>query len=123
MDVRVSALYFSDHGENVYDEGDYYGHNYSDKIPHANVEIPFLLWLSRSQRKYLNAHNFPVESRLHTPYMIDDPFHTVIDHCCISTPCFDKIRSSLNHDFDSTRSRILEDGNVYNTFDRPACLR
>ena len=42
-DVRISALYFSDHGENVYDEGDYCGHNYSDRIPHANVEIPFIL--------------------------------------------------------------------------------
>ena len=112
-DVRVSALYFSDHGENVYDEGDYCGHNYSDRIPHANVEIPFVLWLSPSQREYLNAHNSPIEDRLHTPYMIDDLFHTVIDLCCIATPCFDKTKSFINPDFDSTRRRILEDGNEY----------
>ena len=35
--VRISALYFSDHGENVYDEGDYAGHDYSGNIPRANV--------------------------------------------------------------------------------------
>ena len=112
-EVRVSALYFSDHGENVYDEGDYCGHNYSDKIPNANVEIPFILWLSPSQKEHLDAHNYPVASRLHTPYMIDDLFHTIIDISDISTPCFDKTRSFLNPDFDSTRPRILEDGNVY----------
>ena len=112
-EVRVSALYFSDHGENIYDEGDYCGHNYSDKIPNANVEIPFVLWLSPSQKKYLDAHNYPVTSQLHTPYMIDDLFHTIIDLCGIAIPCFDKTRSFINPDFNSTRPRILEDGNVY----------
>ncbi len=111
--VRISAIYFSDHGENVYDEGDYCGHNYSDKIPHANVEIPFLLWLSPSQKEHLAAHQSPVENRLHTPYMIDDLFHTIIDLSDIVTPCFDKTRSFVNVDFDSTRRRILEDGNEY----------
>ena len=114
-DMRISVLYLSDHGENVYDEGDYSGHNYSDRIPHANVEIPFILWLSSSQREHLDTHDFLVESRLHTPYMIDDLFHTIIDLCCIATPCFDKTRSFLNPDFDSTRHRILEDGNEYRT--------
>ena len=112
-DVRVSTLYFSDHGENVYDEGDYCGHNYSDRIPHANVEIPFVLWLSPSQKEFLETHNCPLGDRLHTPYMIDDLFHTVIDLCCIATPCFDKTRSFINPGFDSTRPRILEDGNEY----------
>ena len=112
-EIRVSALYFSDHGENVYDEGDYCGHNYSDRIPRANVEIPFVLWLSLSQKEYFDAQNYPVGSRLHTPYMIDDLFHTIIDLSGITTPCFDKTRSFLNPDFDSTRPRILEDGNVY----------
>ena len=113
-DVRVSAIYFSDHGENVYDEGDYSGHNYSGKIPYANVEIPFILWLSPSQQNYLDTQNSPVRSRLHTPYMIDDLFHTILDLSGIATPCFDKTRSFLNKDYDSTRPRILEDGNVYN---------
>ena len=113
--VRVSALYFSDHGENVYDEGDYCGHNYTDKIPCTNVEIPFVLWLSPSQKEYLDAHNCLTVSRLHTPYMIDDLFHTIIDLCNIATPCFDKTRSFINQSFDSTRQRILEDGNVYGT--------
>ncbi len=111
-DIRVSALYFSDHGENVYDEGDNCGHNYSGSIPKSNVEIPFVLWLSPSQMKYLEARHSLVD-RLHAPYMIDDLFHTLIDLSDIATPCFDKSRSFINSDYDATRPRILEDGNLY----------
>ncbi|MBR4787496.1 MAG: phosphoethanolamine transferase [Bacteroidales bacterium] len=112
-DVRVSALYFSDHGENVYDEGDNCGHNYSGSIPNANVEIPFVLWFSPSQREYLDARHSPIVNRTHTPYMIDDLFHTILDLSDIATPCFDKSRSFINSDYDATRPRILEDGNPY----------
>ena len=112
--VRVSALYFSDHGENVYDEGDYSGHDYSDRIPKANVEIPFLLWLSPSQRECLVTNNPHLVQQTHTPYMIDDLFHTIIDLGYINTPCFNKKRSFVNSDFDTTRQRLMEDGNIYN---------
>ena len=103
-DVRVSALYFSDHGENVYDEGEYAGHDYSDKIPHANVEIPFILWFSQPRAYYHDPS---------TPYMIDDLFHTIIDLGCIKTDCFEPQRSFINSDYDSSRGRLLEDKKYY----------
>ena len=111
--VRISALYFSDHGENVYDEGDYAGHDYSDHIPNANVEIPFILWLSPSQKEYLNTHDPLIEQRLHTPYMIDDLFHTLLNLCGIETSTFNPSRSFINPAYDSTRTRILENGGLY----------
>ena len=112
-DVRVSSIYFSDHGENVYDEGDYAGHDYSDEIPNANVEIPFILWFSPSQRVYLNNYCPQLTTRTHTPYMIDDLFHTIIDACCITTPCLDTTRSFINPSFNNTRKRTLETGKEY----------
>jgi len=111
--VRITALYISDHGENVYDEGEYCGHDYAGKIPNANIEIPFLLWLSPAQKKYWENNHPPSHQRLNTPYMIDDLFHTIIDIAGISTPCFDSSRSFVNTAYDSTRLRLLEDGNVY----------
>ena len=45
--------------------------------------------------------------------MIDDLFHTIIDIAGISTPCFVPSKSFLNTAYDSTRLRLLEDGNVY----------
>ncbi len=111
--IRISAIYLSDHGENVYDEGDYSGHDYSDRIPNANVEIPFIMWFSPSQREYAATHYPQLIERQNTPYMIDDLFHTIIDLGCIATPCFDKTRSIVNSDYDNTRPRLLEDGNLY----------
>ena len=111
--VRISTLYFSDHGENLFDEGDYAGHDYSNHIPNANVEIPFILWFSPSQKDYLDTHNLPIEQRLHTPYMIDDLFHTLLDLCGIETPSFNPTRSFINPTYDSTRPRIIENGEIY----------
>jgi heptose-I-phosphate ethanolaminephosphotransferase len=111
--IRISALYFSDHGENVYDKGDYAGHDYSDHIPNANVEIPFIIWLSPSQREYTAIHYPQLAERQHTPYMIDDLFHTLINISGIATPCFDKTRSFINPTYDSTRVRTLENGGIY----------
>ncbi len=111
--VRISALYFSDHGENVYDEGDYCGHDYSGKIPHANVEIPFVLWFSESQQASLQSENVCLEQRLHAPYMIDDLFHTLMDLAAVRASCFDDRRSLVNKGFDASRKRILEDGSCY----------
>lgn len=111
--VRISTLYFSDHGENVYDEGDYCGHDYSGRIPHTNVEIPFVLWLSESQRAFFRSQGVSLEQRIHTPYMIDDLFHTLIDLSSVRASCFDDSRSLVNKDFDASRKRILEDGRCY----------
>lgn len=112
-EVRVSALYFSDHGENVYDEGEYAGHDYSDKIPHANIEIPFIFWFSQSQTNYLEEHCSFFERDASTPYMIDDLFHTIIDLGGISTNCLDASRSFINSNYDASRKRLLEDKNYY----------
>ena len=111
--VRVSALYFSDHGENVYDEGDYAGHDFSGRIPHANVDIPFIFWFSPSQAEYLQEEYGFLDRDLSTPYMIDDLFHTIIDLSCITTDCFDASRSFINSSYDASRPRLLEDNKLY----------
>lgn len=112
-DVRISALYFSDHGENVYDEGDYAGHDYSGNIPRANVEIPFVFWFSESQIEHLRKNGSFLERDLHTPYMIDDLFHTIIDLSDVETDSFEPQRSFINKDYNSTRKRILENWKEY----------
>ena len=111
--IKTSAIYFSDHGENVFDEGDWAGHDYSNKIPHSNVEIPFILWFSPSNFLGNTYKDINKSTRLHTPYMIDDIFHTIIDLTYIRTPCFDSTRSIINPHFNVSRPRLLEDGYIY----------
>ncbi|MBT3208417.1 MAG: phosphoethanolamine transferase [Bacteroidetes bacterium] len=108
-----SAIYLSDHGENVYDEQNKIGHDYSKKLPKANVDIPFIIWLSR---EYIKSHplkvNF-VRSNSRKPFITDDLFHSIIDLIEIQTPYFEEKRSIFNKRFNDTRQRILEDGKDY----------
>ena len=103
--VRLTALYFSDHGENVYDEGEYAGHDWSGSIPRVNVEIPFIVW--RPQWEEMQR------GHVATPYMIDDLYHTLLDLAGVATPGFDSSRSVVNAHYNAGRERRLEDGNVY----------
>ncbi len=111
--IRTSCLFFSDHGKNVYDDGDYAGHDFSDSIPDANIEIPFVFWFSDSQRTYLAEYSDVFCKDAHTPYMTDDLFHTIIDMCCISVDCLDETRSFINVNYNGSRRRLLDDGNYY----------
>ncbi|MBW7869231.1 MAG: phosphoethanolamine transferase [Brumimicrobium sp.] len=109
----VSAIYLSDHGENVYDENDVVGHVYAGKLPKANVEIPLILWLSDAYK-----HKYPqkiplIEQNLNAPYVSDDLFYSILDLNQIQTPLFEPSRSIFHKQFNAQRKRILEDGFDY----------
>ena len=108
-----TAIYLADHGENVYDENNDVGHGFAGKLPHANVEIPFLLWLSPhflTDSVVTRAHLNNVRE---IPFVSDDLFHAVIDIAQIKTSYLNKTRSLFNPAFASNRRRILEDGIEY----------
>ncbi|MDA3953736.1 MAG: phosphoethanolamine transferase [Bacteroidales bacterium] len=108
-----SAIYLSDHGENVFDELDRVGHDYSKTLPKANVEIPFIVWLSESYMiKYPEKVKI-IESNIHKPFVSDDLFHSILDLNFIESPIFDGRRSLFSKSFDETRKRILEDKKDY----------
>jgi len=109
----MSAIYLSDHGENVYDEFDRVGHDYSGKLPKANVEIPFLVWVSYKYRAMNPVKESIIKSNLHQPYVTDDLFHSIMDLNGIQSKYFEEKRSIFNEEFDETRKRILEDGKDY----------
>ena len=111
--TRVHAIYLSDHGENVYDEGENAGHDYADTIPYANVEIPFVLWLSRQDTLQDTAFYHQVQSRLSWPFMSDDLFHLLLDLDHIYTPCFKPERSLFHPSYQKERTRTLMDGRIY----------
>ena len=64
-------LYFSDHGEEVYETQDEYGHFLGDASK-PMYDIPFVLWQSDEFKK-----NRPIRFRTHREYMIDDLIHSV----------------------------------------------
>ncbi|MDY7396652.1 phosphoethanolamine transferase [Aureibaculum sp. 2210JD6-5] len=74
-DLIASSIYTSDHGENVYDELDLYGHSYIKSIPKSNVEIPFLLWMSPSFKAMDSERVEIIKSNVNKPFMVDDLYH------------------------------------------------
>ncbi len=109
----AASLYISDHGENVYDELNTAGHDYTDKIPKANVEIPFLVWLSDSFKQKFPGKTRLIRGRVNTPYATDDLFHSIIDLNYINTTHLIPERSVFHSKYNQNRKRILADGNNY----------
>ena len=117
--TRVHALYLSDHGENVYDAGESSGHDFADTIPYANVEIPFMLWLSAQDTLRDTAFYHRVQARRSWPFMSDDLFHLLLDLDGIATPVFQPERSLFNPAYRRERPRLLMDGRIYRALSVP----
>lgn len=107
------ALYISDHGENVYDEFDRVGHDFSNELPGANVEVPFIVWLSRTYLKRNSEKFKTIISNVNKPYVSDDLFHSIIDLNDIQSPYLIEERSLFGANYNDKRLRILEDGKDY----------
>lgn len=111
--VSATALYLSDHGENVFDEGENVGHNFTKKIPKANVEIPFVLWLSPQYRSLHPDKVNSMTSNLNKPFVADDLFHSLLDLSAVETNFLIHTKSIFSPIFNEQRKRILEDGYNY----------
>ena len=112
-DSLISFLYVADHGENLYDEFDEVGHDYSSSLPKSNVEVPFMVWLSPAFIDTRSENASFLQKSSTKPFVTDDLFHAAMDLNGIESPYFVKERSIFNEQFDESRKRILEDGNDY----------
>ena len=113
----TSAIYLSDHGENVYDENNKIGHDFAKELPSANVEIPFIVCFPIDLSKENLEMRMQMGKNKGLPYVSDNTFHSVLDLNHISSPLFDKTKSIFNNGYNASRKRILEDGRDYDTKD------
>lgn len=112
-----SAIYTSDHGENVYDELDNCGHDYGAVLPRSNVEIPFVMWASEKYKDEFPTKSALIYNRTEVPYKTDDLFNTIADLSGIEAQFVDSTRSVIHPAYDSTRSRMLETGVDYDVYE------
>jgi len=101
--IKSSLLYFSDHGEEVYDNIDFVGHT-PDKIltPHM-VEIPFILWQSeefKSQRK--------LDFKSNRKYILNDLSISIADLCQVTANEIDLRKSIFSPTFVESPRIILD---------------
>ncbi|MCP4971094.1 MAG: sulfatase-like hydrolase/transferase [Arcobacter sp.] len=108
-ELKSALIYFSDHGEEVYDTSDFFGH-FEDKPTSTMYEVPFLVYMSPSFERPLD---FTIdESRA---YMLDDFPHSLTHFMGIESDLLKKERSIFSDKF-KARKRIIQDSLDFNTF-------
>jgi len=99
-------VYFSDHGDEVYDSIDFSGH--AEENPTKSMhEIPFFIWMNNSFRSKFNAQYMP-----HNPYSLGDYFHTFSELNGIRFKAYDSTKS-IFYPQDKSQKRIIGDGKFY----------
>jgi heptose-I-phosphate ethanolaminephosphotransferase len=89
-------LYFSDHGEEVYDSESEmrFGRNPS-RISKYMLDVPVILWMSEEYGKKGDTGAFPKEYA-DRHYELDSMIHTIIDLAQIDTPLLDRTKSLIS---------------------------
>jgi heptose-I-phosphate ethanolaminephosphotransferase len=97
------VLYFSDHGQEVYDEIDFFGQSVDKMVTKNMYEIPLFLWQSEYHK-----NSKVIQNQIDYKYMTDDIFHSIADLCFVSGQEIDVSRSIFNDAF-KERKRIIKD--------------
>ncbi|MDP5158700.1 MAG: phosphoethanolamine transferase [Flaviramulus sp.] len=106
---KSAVLYFSDHGEEVYDVVDYFGH-FADKPTSTMYEIPFLLYKASS---FEEPNNFIIDEN--RSFMLDDLPESLIHLMGIESESIDNSKSIFSLDF-KNEMRLIDNGLDFESF-------
>ncbi|HEX9825498.1 MAG TPA: sulfatase-like hydrolase/transferase [Flavobacteriaceae bacterium] len=109
LNIKSFVLFFSDHGEEMFNDLDMAGHN-EDIYSKNMLDIPFILWESTKYKKEKDL-DFVAERK----YMIDDLIYSAADLLDIEAMEIDYSRSIFNINF-KERKRIIKDTINYDTY-------
>jgi heptose-I-phosphate ethanolaminephosphotransferase len=87
-------LYFSDHGEEIFDYRDFWGHAEANASIFM-MDIPFILWFNFKYKQLHSEKIKELHKYLTRKYQTDDVIHSIID-----------LLDCKSNDFDSTKSII-----------------
>lgn len=105
------VIYFSDHGEEVYDWRNFIGHSDS-KISRFMVEIPFIIYVSDT---FIQKHPHlykRIKKARDQKYMNDDLIHTLLDIAGIKMKGYEAKRSLFSQDTSFLDNRVRFVGSV-----------
>lgn len=110
LDKEAVVLYFSDHGEEIYDYRNFMGHGgLSEKSEHIKyqIEIPFMMWVSDLYKENHPDTVEQIKNAVDRPYNTGDLVHLIMDISGVKAVGYDPTRSVINDQFDSTHDRIV----------------
>ena len=108
-DKNCIVVYFSDHGEEIYEIDDFMGHGNAAQRPTIlyQVQVPFMIWTSDKFRA-----NYPdvvkrIEDSKHKPLNTKILPHFLFEVARIDTKYFCPELSFINDKFDASTPRII----------------
>ena len=117
-DRNAIVLYFSDHGEEVYDFRLQQGRtDLKTDVPralHSQLDIPFMIYVSP---RYAATHPQQVERikrSLDRPFMTDNLPQVIFDLLGVRTSFYRPVRSVINDAYRPQKQRMLQVGREYN---------
>ncbi|MBD0830556.1 phosphoethanolamine transferase [Aestuariibaculum sediminum] len=100
---KSALLYVSDHGENVFDDANFFGRT-EEKITASMFEIPFILWASKDFKK---PNDFIYERQ--RKFMCDHLYESVLHLNGITYKRLDSTRSVFSSSFKERKRIIVND--------------
>ena len=108
-DKNCLVIYFSDHGEEIYEIDDFMGHGNAAQRPTIDyqIKVPFMIWASNSfQAKYPDIVA-RIKASKHKPIITDDFPHFLFDAAGIETKYFCPELSFINDKYQTSKPRIV----------------
>lgn len=111
-------IYFSDHGEEVFELRDYNGHGNAAYSPDLRyqIRVPLIVWMSDT---YIKNHKDVYDkavTNMHTPIITDDVSHTILSLGGIKTPWYKPQRDFLNSKYNRKKRRIVLNSIDYDSY-------
>lgn len=89
-------LYVSDHGEELCEQSDFYGHN-EGATSRYMCEVPFFIWSSKNY--FDTAVEKDLNTFIHRPFQTDQLLNSLLDITHIRTQMFDSTKSLFSQYF------------------------
>lgn len=112
------VIYFSDHGEEVFDYRNHSGreHQLSKYAPNSykyQIEIPFIVYMSPKFKEKNPYIAYAMQNAVDKPFMTDDICHLLFYLADIKTAWFNEKRCLIHPNYNINRKRILTNGDEY----------
>ena len=103
------VVYLSDHGEELFEQSDLYGHGFAAYAPSIKyqIRIPMFVWGAEKFRINNPTLWDRIQSAADLPMSSDDVSHFILDLTGTGGPELDKTRSALNKEYDAKYPRIV----------------
>ena len=115
-DAMSVVVYVSDHGEEVYEQGDFIGHGNAAFQPKVDyqIRVPMFIWLSNDYIATFPHIANNVTSHVGTACISDDIGHLLINLANEKNDLFDKTRSVINDEYVISQRIVLNSINFDN---------